>query len=93
MKKTLSLSLLLLGWAGIGSPAYGEQIPRDTLQADRSYPIGEVVVTGSRQETDLRHLSQTVSVVDRPQIESSLQPSLLPVLTERIPACSSLRAV
>lgn len=45
----------------------------------------EVVVTGTRNETDLRHLSQTVSVVSRSQISQSLQPSLLPVLTEQVP--------
>lgn len=42
-------------------------------------------MTGARQETDVRHLSQTVSVVGRAQIEHSLQPSLLPVLTEQVP--------
>lgn len=42
-------------------------------------------MTGARQETDVRHLSQTVSVVGRTQIEHSLQPSLLPVLTEQVP--------
>lgn len=42
-------------------------------------------MTGARQETDVRHLSQTVSVVGRAEIEHSLQPSLLPVLTEQVP--------
>lgn len=42
-------------------------------------------MTGARHETDVRHLSQTVSVVGRAQIESALQPSLLPVLTEQVP--------
>lgn len=57
----------------------------DTLSGERVYEIGEVVVTGTRHETDVRHLSQTVSVVDRTQIERAMQPSLLPVLTERVP--------
>lgn len=47
--------------------------------------IDEVVVTGSRNETDVRHLSQTVSVVNRTQIENAMQPSLLPVLSEQVP--------
>ena len=58
----------------------------DTLSlASQIHQIDEVVVTGARQETDVRHLSQTVSVVGRAEIEHSLQPSLLPVLTEQVP--------
>lgn len=58
----------------------------DTLSlTSQIHQIDEVVVTGARQETDVRHLSQTVSVVGRAQIEHSLQPSLLPVLTEQVP--------
>lgn len=44
-----------------------------------------MVVTGTRNETDVRHLSQTVTVVDRSKIDRSLQSSLLPVLTEQVP--------
>lgn len=58
---------------------------RDTLDTGKVYEIGEVVVTGARSETDVRHLSQTVSVVNRSEIDQALQPSLLPVLTEQIP--------
>lgn len=55
---------------------------QDTLD---SYKIREAVVTGTRNETDVRHLSQTVSVINRSKINQSLQPSLLPVLTEQVP--------
>ena len=47
--------------------------------------IGEVVVTGTRNETDVRHLPLTVSVIDRQEIEQSMQPSVLPVLTQQVP--------
>ena len=57
----------------------------DTASVNRDYSLDEVVVTGSREETDIRHLSQTVTVVDRLKIEKALQPSLLPVLTEQVP--------
>ena len=57
----------------------------DSLSAQRALTIGEVVVTGTRNQTDIRHLSQTVSVVNRGRIEQSMQPSLLPVLTEQVP--------
>ena len=58
---------------------------RDTTFSERNIPLDEVVVTGTRSETDVRHLSQTVSVLNRLQIEQSQQSSLLPVLTEQIP--------
>ncbi len=57
----------------------------DTTRTAHSFTLDEVVVTGTRNETDVRHLSQTVSVVSRPVIEQSMQPSLLPVLTEQVP--------
>lgn len=63
----------------------GQELLHDTLTTDKTYRMDEVVVTGTRQETDVRHLSQTVSIIGRSQIENSLQPSLLPVLTEQIP--------
>lgn len=47
--------------------------------------IDQAVVTGTRNKVDVRHLSQTVSVIDRDGIVQSRQTSLLPVLTEQIP--------
>ena len=58
---------------------------RDAPDTGKAYQIGEVVVTGTRNETDVRHLSQTVSVVNRSKIDQALQASLLPILTEQIP--------
>ncbi len=51
----------------------------------RSYPIEEAVVTGTRNRTDVRHLSQTVTVVSGEEIKQRGQTSLLPVLTEQVP--------
>ena len=42
---------------------------KDSIQAGRNYMIDEVVVTGTRNETDVRHLPMTISVVGRQQIE------------------------
>lgn len=55
------------------------------VDSTRSAVMNEVVVTGTRNATDVRHLSQTVSVVSRKTIEQSMQPSLLPILTENVP--------
>ena len=83
-EKKLCVALLALSQlplVGLGQ-TYAER--RDTI-ADRTYQINEVVVTGTRNATDVRHLSQTVSVVGRNKIEQSMQQSLLPVLTEQVP--------
>lgn len=57
----------------------------DSMRKEKTYPIGEIVVTGTRHETDIRHLPMTISVVDRKKIENGFHPSLLPTLTEQIP--------
>lgn len=69
----------------ICTPGMSQEQKHDTIRASKVYETGEVVVTGSRNETDVRHLSQTVSVINRIDIEHAMQPSLLPVLTEQIP--------
>jgi len=57
----------------------------DTTGVSKPQAISEIVVTGTRSGTDIRHLPMTVSVVGRQQIEESYQASLLPVLTEQVP--------
>ncbi len=80
-KSYLSIALMALAI----QTGMAQEQKRDTLDIGKVYEIGEVVVTGTRNETDVRHLSQTVSVVNRNKISQALQPSLLPVLTEQIP--------
>lgn len=77
----ISIALMVL----VVQTGVAQEQKRDTLDTGKVYKIGEVVVTGTRNETDVRHLSQTVSVVNRSKIDQALQPSLLPVLTEQIP--------
>ena len=61
------------------------QTSKDSTKVARSYAINEVVVTGTRSETDVSHLPMTVSVVGRPQLEASQQTSVLPVLNSQVP--------
>ena len=61
------------------------QTGKDSTKVARSYAINEVVVTGTRSETDVRHLPMTVSVVGRPELEASQQTSVLPVLNSQVP--------
>ena len=71
------LALLLTAAAfTIGTASATE--PSDSL-------LQEVVITGTRAATDVRHLSQTVNVVDRAAIEETNRTSLLPLLTEQVP--------
>lgn len=80
-KSYLSIALMALAV----QTGMAQEQKRDSLDTGKAYEIGEVVVTGTRNETDVRLLSQTVSVVNRSEIDQALQPSLLPVLTEQIP--------
>ena len=80
MKKILFTVLFLGGLVSLRA----EEVP-DSLSVQKKVTIEEVVVTGTRNETDVRHLPMTVSVVNREQIEYRNDPSLLPLLTEYIP--------
>ena len=71
--------------ASVRAEAHCFEVPADTSGKVLTDTLSEVVVTGTRNETDIRHLPMTVSVVDRPLIEYSNVPSLLPVLTEQVP--------
>lgn len=81
-KKNLSCLLLACIFAGTALQAKADS---DTTRVSRNVTTKEVVVTGTRNETDIRHLPMTVSVVSRPLIEKRFEPSLLPILTEQVP--------
>ena len=68
MKKILFTVLFLGGLVSLRA----EEVP-DSLSVQKKVTIEEVVVTGTRNETDVRHLPMTVSVVNRiPHIPSAL---------------------
>lgn len=77
MKLKLVAAALALANGNVGIVAQ-----TDTTLINR---LEEVVVTGTRYETDVRHLPMTVSVVERQKIEQRHEPSLLPLLTEQVP--------
>lgn len=83
MKKIFSTVSLLVVTTVVSAQV--QDAVSDTTFINRTYSIDEVVVTGARHRTDVRHLSQTVSVVNRNKLERAMQPSLLPVLTEQVP--------
>ena len=63
----------------LSSSVFAEKAINDSVY------IPEIVVTGTRNEIDVRHLPMNVSVVNKTQIESRYEPSLLPVLAEQVP--------
>ena len=88
MKKVIRMkkkAILLLSVSGIWAMTGLAQTAKDSTRVARSLTIDEVVVTGTRNETDVRHLPMTISVVNRKVLEQSFQPSVLPVLTEQVP--------
>lgn len=81
MEKQVLFTLLVGGCISMQAV----QAQTDSSRVAKSYNIEEVVVTGTRNETDIRHLPMTISVVGRQQIEGSYQPSLLPILSQQVP--------
>lgn len=79
MKNLCSIIGILLLWCLVAVEGVAQT---DTLRVHR---LDEVVVTGVRYETDVRHLPMTVSVVGREKIEQTHVSSLLPLLTEQVP--------
>ena len=81
--ESASLVVSYIGYLAQDIPTKGKGDFHIILKEDTN-TLDEVVVTGTRHQTDIRHLSQTVSVVNRKRIEQSMQPSLLPVLTASV---------
>ncbi len=78
-KTALLTGICLLASAGAAAQS------ADSLAVNNEYSLHEVVVTGTRNATDIRHLPMTISVVARPQLEMRYEPSLLPALNEQVP--------
>jgi outer membrane cobalamin receptor len=59
------------------------------VTADSTYnateQFGDVVITGTRNETNARYLPMSVTVLGREQLSQRFQTSLLPLLTEQVP--------
>lgn len=75
MKKVVLLTLL----AGICLYAKAQEPEEDRT-------IDEVVVTGTRNQTDIRHLPMTISTINRTKLTESNRTSILPTLTEQVPS-------
>ena len=76
MKLSIFFSMALLAM-GFGTA----QAQNDTA----TIALENVVVTGTRAATDVRHLPMTVNVVNRQKLTESFRPNMLPTLTEQVP--------
>ena len=52
---------------------------------DKNYELQDVVVTGTRNATDQRHLPLTVTVVDNEKLNEQYRTSVLPTVMEQTP--------
>ncbi|MGN0213877.1 MAG: TonB-dependent receptor plug domain-containing protein [Muribaculaceae bacterium] len=57
----------------------------DTARIAQNLALGEVVVTGTRNVTDIRHLPQTVTTVGRQKLTENQRVNVLPTLMEQVP--------
>ena len=75
MTRTASLALLL-----------SATVSATAMQPDSTaHRLSDVVVTGTRSETDIRHLPMTVTVIDRKTLTEQHQASLLPTVMQQVP--------
>lgn len=77
MNKLYKKYVILMLAVGLCQQAVAEV--RDSVE------ISEIVVTGTRQKTDIRHLPMTVSVVSKQAITQRNQPNIMPALSENVP--------
>lgn len=73
--------LLLYTMAMVAAIAKAGPTDKDST----SIKLNEVVVTGTRQATDIRHLPQTVTVVGRQKLTENERINVLPSLMEQVP--------
>lgn len=60
-------------------------LPAHAEEVSDSAKIKEVVVTGTRSVTDIRHLPMTITIIDRDQLTEKHESSILPTVMEQVP--------
>lgn len=75
MKKLIFAAALLTAAAG--------QV--HALRDTTAHTLDNVVVTGTRNVTDIRHLPMTISVVNRDKLTENQRVNVLPTLSEQVP--------
>jgi iron complex outermembrane receptor protein len=78
MKKTMTRLFIMLVVSATGYSAHAESVT-DSLT------LQEVVVTGTRNATDVRHLPMTVTVIGRETLTEQYQANVLPTVMQQVP--------
>ncbi len=78
MKKSMTRLFIMLVASAAGYSAHAESVT-DSLT------LQEVVVTGTRNATDVRHLPMTVTVIGRETLTEQYQTNVLPTVMQQVP--------
>lgn len=78
MKKSMTRLFIMLVASATGYSAHAESVT-DSLT------LQEVVVTGTRNATDVRHLPMTVTVIGRETLTEQYQANVLPTVMQQVP--------
>ena len=78
MKKSMTILFIMLMASATGYSAHAESVT-DSLT------LQEVVVTGTRNATDVRHLPMTVTVIGRETLTEQYQANVLPTVMQQVP--------
>ena len=88
-KKTLAAMLLMMLTAVPSGEMYAQRLRVGELSSGinlaDSLALQEVVVTGTRNATDVRHLPMTVTVIGRDMLTAEHQTSVLPTVMREVP--------
>ena len=74
---------MLLHTLAVGTLFFPAKVSAEII--NDSLSLQEVVVTGTRNATDVRHLPMTVTVVGRETLTEQHQPSVLPTVMQQVP--------
>ena len=88
-KKTLAAMLLMMLTAVPSGEMYAQRLQVGELSSGinlaDSLALQEVVVTGTRNATDVRHLPMTVTVIGRDMLTAEHETSVLPTVMREVP--------
>ncbi len=74
---------MLLHALAVGTLFFPAKVSAEII--NDSLSLQEVVVTGTRNTTDVRHLPMTVTVIGRETLTEQHQPSVLPTVMQQVP--------
>ncbi|MBR1449823.1 MAG: TonB-dependent receptor [Prevotella sp.] len=85
--KTRLILLSAIAMVGTGAVAQTDSLQTEALEGWMTglNPLQEVVVTGTRNAVDVRHLPYTVNVINRQTLTEQQQTNVLPTVMQQVP--------